>query len=48
MTPKPVALVQLVARKLMAPQPVALQPAALPHLICVFLLMDCAQMMKRN
>ena len=55
MTPKPVALVQLVAQKLMASKPVALRPAALPELValpslpvCVFLMVDWAQMMKMN
>ena len=55
MTPKPVALVQLVAQKLMASKPVALRPAALPELValpslpvCVFLMVDRAQMMKMN
>ena len=55
MTPKPVALVQLVAQKLMASKPVALRPAALPELValpslpvCVFLMVDWAKMMKMN
>ena len=58
MTPKPVALVQLVAQKLMAPKPAALRPVApkpvaLPQsvalpalLVCVFFVVDQAQMMK--
>ena len=51
MTLKPVALVLLVVQKLMAPKPVALQPASLLPLValsslpvCVFLVMDRAQM----
>ena len=35
MTPKPVALVQLVVQKLMAPKPVALQPASLLPLVAL-------------
>ena len=35
MTPKPVALVQLVVQKLMAPKPVALQPASLLSLVAL-------------
>ena len=59
MTPKPVALVQLVVQKLMAPKPVALQPASLLPLapkpvalsslpVCAFLVVDWAQMMRMN
>ncbi len=55
MTPKPVALVQLVVQKLMAPKPVALQPASLLPLValsslpvCVFLVVDWAQMKMMN
>ena len=35
MTPEPVALVQLVVQKLMAPKPVALQPASLLPLVAL-------------
>ena len=55
MTPEPVALVQLVVQTLMAPKPVAVQPGsllplvALPSLpVCVFLVVDWAQMMRMN
>ena len=55
MTLKPVALVLLVVQKLMAPKPVALQPASLLPLValsslpvCAFLVVDWAQMMRMN
>ena len=43
MTPKPVALVQLVAQELWAPKPVALV-----QLACAFLVVDWALMMRKN
>ena len=53
MTLKPVALVLLVVQKLMAPKPVALQPASLLPLValsslpvCVFLVVEVAQRMN--
>ena len=50
MTPKPVALLQLVAQKLITPKPVALLPlVALPsRLVCAFLVVDGAQMMRMS